>query len=72
MALPSGPRAATSASQPPAPDDRLTLSVYNDGPRSDGIKRSGIGMSNMRTRLQGLYGNAFELTMQNQTLAEWK
>jgi LytS/YehU family sensor histidine kinase len=27
---------------------------------------SGIGISNMRTRLQGLYGDAFELSMQNQ------
>jgi sensor histidine kinase YesM len=26
----------------------------------------GIGISNVRTRLQSLYGNAFELTMRNQ------
>lgn len=48
--------------------DRLTLSVYNDGPPARWEKiDQGIGLSNMRTRLQGLYGNAFELKMQNQT-----
>ena len=48
---------------------RLTLSVYNDGPGlpADWDKtNSGIGMSNVRTRLQSLYGTAFELSMQNQ------
>lgn len=46
----------------------LTLSVYNDGPGlpSDGAIQSGIGVANMRTRLQSLYGNAFDLDMQNQ------
>jgi two-component system LytT family sensor kinase len=47
----------------------LTLSVYNDGPslpaRSEKIP-SGIGISNMRTRLQSLYGNNFKLDMRNQ------
>ena len=48
-------------------DDRLRVSVYNDGPALHWDKaHSGIGMSNMRTRLQSLYGNAFELSMQNQ------
>jgi two-component system, LytTR family, sensor kinase len=28
--------------------------------------RTGIGISNMRTRLQSLYGDAFELSMHNQ------
>jgi two-component system LytT family sensor kinase len=47
--------------------DRLTLSVYNDGPAARWEKiDEGIGLSNMRTRLQGLYGNAFELKTQNQ------
>jgi hypothetical protein len=47
----------------------LTLSVYNDGP---GLPASwekehlGIGISNMRTRLQSLYGDAFDLSMRNQ------
>jgi two-component system, LytTR family, sensor kinase len=47
--------------------DRLTLSVYNDGPavRWEKIDH-GVGLSNMRTRLQSLYGKAFELNMQNQ------
>ena len=48
---------------------RLTLNVYNDGPRlPEGWEknRSGIGISNVQTRLQGLYGQAFELTMRNQ------
>jgi two-component system LytT family sensor kinase len=47
----------------------LTLNVYNDGPSLAThweTSRSGIGISNMRTRLQGLYGDAFDLTMRNQ------
>ena len=47
---------------------RLTLRVYNDGPglAADWEKsRSGIGISNMRTRLRGLYGDAFELSMRD-------
>jgi two-component system, LytTR family, sensor kinase len=55
-------RIAASRSQ-----GRLTLSVYNDGPAARWEKiDDGIGLSNMRTRLQSLYGNAFELKMQNQ------
>ena len=46
----------------------LKLMVYNDGPglaanRENG--RSGIGISNTRTRLQSLYGESFELSLQN-------
>jgi two-component system, LytTR family, sensor kinase len=47
----------------------LTISVYNDGPelRPDWeTNRAGVGISNVRTRLQTLYGDAFELRMQNQ------
>lgn len=46
----------------------LTLSVYNDGPSlpANGAIQSGIGVANMRTRLQSLYGNAFDLNMHNQ------
>ncbi len=47
----------------------LTLSVCNDGPSLPAdweMTRSGIGISNVRTRLQGLYGDAFELSMRNQ------
>ena len=46
----------------------LTLSVYNDGPglNTSSEAHSGIGISNMRTRLQSLYGDAFKLNMQNQ------
>jgi two-component system, LytTR family, sensor kinase len=47
----------------------LTLSVCNDGPSLPvdwEMARSGIGMSNVRTRLQSLYGDAFELSMRNQ------
>lgn len=46
----------------------LTLSVYNDGPGLPAeweMTRSGIGISNVRTRLQNLYGDAFELNMRN-------
>ncbi len=49
----------------------VTLSVYNDGPSlpSDWEKsESGIGISNIRSRLRGLYGDDFEFTMKNQTL----
>jgi two-component system, LytTR family, sensor kinase len=47
----------------------LTLKVYNDGP---GLATdyentgSGVGISNARARLRGLYGDSFELKMQNQ------
>lgn len=47
----------------------LTLSVYNDGPAlpADWEKaHSGIGISNARTRLRCLYGDAFDFTMRNQ------
>jgi len=45
----------------------LKLTVYNDGPSlvTDENGRSGIGMSNTRTRLQSLYGKSFELSLQN-------
>ena len=48
---------------------RLTLSVYNDGPSlavNWDQNQTGIGISNARTRLRGLYGDAFELSMRNQ------
>ena len=43
----------------------LTLSVYNDGPTLGLTTRehSGIGLTNVRTRLQGLYGDHFALDM---------
>ena len=50
-------------------NDRLTLSVCNDGPSLPPdweIARSGIGISNVRTRLQSLYGDTFELNLRNQ------
>jgi LytS/YehU family sensor histidine kinase len=50
-------------------DGMLTLSVCNDGPSLPAnweMTRSGIGMSNVLTRLQSLYGDAFELSMRNQ------
>jgi hypothetical protein len=44
----------------------LTLSVYNDGPQlPTDWAESGIGIPNVRGRLRGLYGEAFELTMRN-------
>jgi two-component system, LytTR family, sensor kinase len=49
-------------------EDRLTLSVYNDGPNvpvSWEKVQSGVGISNMRTRLKSLYGDAFDLHMEN-------
>src|SRR5579872_1448645 len=49
-------------------DGMLRLTVYNDGPAlvaNRENERSGIGMSNTRTRLQSLYGESFELSLQN-------
>jgi two-component system, LytTR family, sensor kinase len=48
---------------------RLTLTVYNDGPSLPAgweEIQSGVGISNVRTRLQNLYGDAFEMNMRNQ------
>jgi two-component system LytT family sensor kinase len=47
----------------------LNLAVYNDGPAlppDADANRPGIGISNLRARLLALYGNNFELRMQNQ------
>jgi two-component system LytT family sensor kinase len=46
----------------------LSLCVYNDGPSLPAdwaVTRAGIGLSNLRTRLQILYGNRFELNLRN-------
>ncbi len=47
----------------------LTLRVYNDGPSLPSgweDSQSGIGISNVRARLRGLYGDAFAFTIRNQ------
>jgi two-component system LytT family sensor kinase len=51
---------------------RLNLSVYNDGPlleekflEGQAQAPNGIGLSNLRTRLELLYGSDFEMTLQN-------
>jgi len=47
----------------------LKLSVYNDGPQLPAKwekKNAGIGLSNVRTRLESLYGDRFELRMANE------
>jgi two-component system, LytTR family, sensor kinase len=47
----------------------LTLNVYNDGPQLEaGWEKSngGVGLSNVRTRLESLYGDGFELKMGNE------
>lgn len=47
----------------------LTISVYNDGPTLTAdlqANQTGVGMQNLRTRLQHLYGSKFGLHMQNQ------
>ncbi len=47
----------------------LTLRVYNDGPNLPAnweMSQTGIGISNMRTRLQSLYGDRFEWSMRNE------
>jgi len=46
----------------------LTLNVYNDGPvlpPENGSPPTGTGISNIRTRLRSLYGDAFTLTLRN-------
>ncbi|MCU1271024.1 MAG: signal transduction histidine kinase, LytS [Acidobacteriaceae bacterium] len=47
----------------------LTLKVYNDGPSLAADYEgtgSGVGISNTRARLRSLYGDSFELKLQNQ------
>lgn len=44
----------------------LALSVCNDGPLLREPLREGVGLSNTRRRLQGLYGNGAVLALQNQ------
>jgi len=49
-------------------DGRLTLRVYNDGPGlpPDREKtQSGIGITNLRSRLRAMYGDAFEVSLRN-------
>ena len=45
----------------------LLVNVYNDGPAFAEGADTGVGLSNVRTRLKGLYGTAFELRIRNQT-----
>jgi two-component sensor histidine kinase len=50
-------------------DTMLTVSIFNDGPtlpKDWEQSRTGIGISNVRTRLQRLYGDAFDLRLRNQ------
>lgn len=47
----------------------LTVKVFNDGPplpANNGSPIAGTGISNIRTRLHSLYGDAFTLTLRNQ------
>ena len=46
----------------------LNLTVYNDGPRHRAGPTPGIGMSNVRSRLQRLFGDKFELHMHDEGL----
>lgn len=46
----------------------LTLSVYNDGPglvEDPAQLQAGVGISNTRERLKGLYGDRFVMTLRN-------
>jgi LytS/YehU family sensor histidine kinase len=48
---------------------RLALRIYNDGPALPASweeTHSGTGISNVRARLERLYGDGFELSMRNQ------
>jgi two-component system LytT family sensor kinase len=53
-------------------DDRLSLSVTNDGPRPARVRttRNGTGVANARARLKELYGDRAELTLKARTDAE--
>ncbi len=47
----------------------LLLKVYNDGPAvalDNPGERAGVGIANVRSRLQGLYGKEFELKLKNE------
>lgn len=45
---------------------QLSLRVWNDGPLlSEMCEGTGIGLKNLRSRLQGLYGDVCELTLEN-------
>lgn len=49
-------------------DGMLTLNVYNDGPKlmpENESHPAGTGISNIRARLRGLYGNTFSMVMRN-------
>lgn len=49
-------------------NETLALRVYNDGPSLPAgweTMQSGIGILNVRTRLQSLYGNQFDLSLRN-------
>jgi len=50
-------------------DGMLTVTIYNDGPKLPADRdqsNGGIGLSNVRTRLESLYGDGFELSMGNE------
>ena len=44
-------------------EDMLNLTIYNDAPKHRGGPTSGIAVANVRSRLQRLYGDKFELHM---------
>jgi two-component system, LytTR family, sensor kinase len=49
-------------------DGRLTLRVYNDGPSLPTDwkdTQSGIGITNLRSRLRAMYGDAFDVSLRN-------
>ena len=51
-------------------DGRLTITVYNDGPRlapGNETPQAGIGLSNIRMRLHSLYGNKSSMVIRDQT-----
>ena len=47
--------------------NKLVMSIVDDGPGVNGKIRNGIGISNIRQRLEQLYGNEQQLFMKNQT-----
>jgi sensor histidine kinase YesM len=45
--------------------DRILINLYNDGPAVHKTSSSGIGLENIRQRLERLYANDFSLSVEN-------
>ncbi|OEK00830.1 hypothetical protein BFP97_04590 [Roseivirga sp. 4D4] len=48
-------------------DDRLSIQLYNDGPSYDHESEKGIGLQNIKNRLDRLYGNDYRFQIESDT-----